>query len=236
MSMRRFALLFDVSRTTVKRKVEFLANQARLSQADWLKSQEVPFYKVEFDDLETFEHTKCKPVTVTLFVESEKSKILGYSVARIGAKGHLAAISRKKYGKRLNESFEKREELFKRMKPFIAQKALIKSDKHPHYLRPLKTHFPDCEHRSFKGVRGSSVTGQGEMKKTSYDPLFRINQSFAMLRDNLKRLSRRTWCTSKNLEALDDQIAIYVDFHNQFLKVSKSERRRRAKLYLDEAS
>jgi hypothetical protein len=227
--MRRFSRLFDVSRTTVKRKVEFLASQARLNQKKWLDSLELPYNNVQFDDLETFEHTKCKPVTVTLFVESKNLKILGYSVAKIGAKGHLAKLSRAKYGIRENNIREKREVLFNEMKPYIAKNAVIGSDRHPHYSKSLKRHFPDCNHKNFKGVRGC-ITGQGELKKVGYDPLFAINQTFAMLRDNLKRLSRRTWCTTKKIEALDDQIAIYIDFHNQFLKTkSKNLKKTRNK-------
>lgn len=217
MSMRRFALLFNVSRTTVKRKVEFLASQARLNQKQWLDSQKSQFEQVEFDDLETFEHTKCKPITITLFVESQHRKILGYSVARIGAKGHLASVSRRKYGKRPNESLVKRNKLFKSLQPYLADHVVIKSDKHPHYHKPLKRYFPNCVHKTFKGVKGA-VTGQGELKKTKFDPLFTVNHTLGMLRDNLKRLTRRTWCTTKKLEALDDQIAIYVDFHNRVLK------------------
>jgi IS1 family transposase len=115
--------------------------------------------------------------------------------------------------------------LLMELRPYIAKDAVIISDKHPHYLQPLKDHFPDCVHKSFKGSKGS-VTGQGELKKIGYDPLFTINQTFAMLRDNLKRLSRRTWCTTKKIQALDDQIAIYVDFHNQFLKTKRKNLRK----------
>ena len=213
--MRRISLIFGINRKTVKKKVHFLANQSRSKQQDWLGSREL-FHCVQFDDLETFEHTKCKPVTITIFVDSRKRKILGHKVARIGAKGKLAAISRKKYGKRKNESFQKREELFKELKPFIHPNALIQSDMNVHYLKPIKKHFSNAQHRVFKGKRGC-VTGQGEMKKGGFDPLFSLNQSFAMIRDNLKRLARRSWCTTKKLDALDDHLALYTDFHNNVL-------------------
>ena len=222
MSMRRFARVFNVSRTTVKRKIEFLAQEARLNQEEWLKSQESTFDFVQFDDLETFESTKCKPLSVTLFVESEKLKILGFSVSSIGAKGKLSKIAQKKYGKRTNNSKEKRDELFLKLKPYISKTAEIRSDKHPHYTSPIAKHFPDCRHLNYKS-RKACVTGQGELKAGGYDPLFNINQTFAMLRDNLKRLSRRTWCTTKKVEALEDQLSIYVDFHNQFLKTKKKK-------------
>lgn len=214
--MRRVALIYKTSRKTVKRKLEFLAAQARLSQEDWLKSQTSPFEDIQFDDLETFEHTKCKPVSVTLFVENKTRKVLGYTVSPIGAKGLLAKISVKKYGKRKNESFKNRRSLFKDLKPYISEQATIHSDESPYYTRPLKEFFPKAVHKKYKGLKGC-VTGQGELKKAHFDPLFSINHTFAMLRANINRLFRRTWCTSKKLKALDDHIALYVDFHNQVL-------------------
>jgi len=214
--MRRVAKLQRISRLTVKRKVQFLAQKARLEHSQWLLNQSKPFEHVQFDDLETFEHTKCKPVTVTIFIEPKNRKILGHTVAKIGAKGKLAKVALKKYGKRKNESFEKREELFLSLSPYIAKSALVQSDMSVHYIKPVLRHFPEASHRVFKGQRGC-VTGQGEMKKTAYDPLFSLNHSFAMIRDNLKRLTRRTWCTTKCLKALDDQISLYTGFHNNFL-------------------
>ncbi len=214
MSMRRFAKLYKTSRTTVKRKLDFLANQARLNQAQWLKQQDL-FVEIQFDDLETFEHSKCKPITVTMVVNSDR-KILGYGVAQIGAKGLLTKAAKAKYGKRPNKSLRMRRTLFNELSPYISEKALIKSDKNPFYKPLIKRQFPKASHETFKGER-SSLTGQGELKKVAYDPLFRINHTFAMLRANINRLVRKTWCTSKKIEALDNHIAIYVDFHNQVL-------------------
>jgi len=217
-SMRRVAKLQCVSRVTVARKVKFLAGQARDKQFKWLMNQPKSFSCVQFDDLETFEHTKCKPVTVTIFIEPRKRKILGHTVAQIGAKGKLAKIALEKYGRRENDSFEKRELLFRSLSPFISKSALIQSDMNIHYIKPVAKHFPDAKHMTFKGVRGC-VTGQGEMKKIKYDPLFSLNHSFAMIRDNLKRLARKSWCTTKSLEALDDQLSLYTCFHNEVLTV-----------------
>ena len=63
----------------------------------------------------------------------------------------------------------------------------------------------------------ASYTWQGELKRTGWDPLFTINHTLAMLRDNIKRLTRRTWCTTKQQSALEDVIAIYMHFHNSRL-------------------
>lgn len=213
MSQRRLAKIYRVSRVTVQRKLKFLAQQSRIKQKKWLESQDFQF--VQFDDLETIEHTKLKPVTVTLCVD-ENRRIIDFCVAQIPAKGHLAKIARKKYGRRANHSFKAREELFSRIKNVVNEKALFQSDQHSHYKSLVKRHFPKAEHQTFKGSQ-SCVSGQGELKKLKYDPLFKINHTFAMLRANINRLIRRTWCTTKKIEALEDHIAMYVNFHNQVL-------------------
>jgi hypothetical protein len=193
----------------------FLAIQAKKSQSFWLKSQPL-FTQVQFDDLETFEHTKCKPITVCMIVNKCNRKIIDFEIAEIPAKGHLAKIARKKYGQRPNNGGKARHRLFKRAKSWIDPKAEFCSDESPMYPKVLKLHFPKSHHIGFKGIRGC-VTGQGELKKTAYDPLFSINHTFAMLRANINRLIRKTWCTSKKMIYLKAHIDIYVDFHNQIL-------------------
>ena len=86
-------------------------------------------------------------------------------------------------------------------------------DEHPRYRDELKAALRDVSVIQYHSVRGS-LTGQGELKRTGWDPLFTINHTLAMLRDNIKRLTRRTWCTTKLQSALMDVIAIYVHFHN----------------------
>ena len=103
-SMRRIALLLNLNRLTVKRKMVFLAKRARENHDKLLKGfHPNPIHEIQFDDLITSEHTKMKPLSVSLAVDGKKRTILGAEVSRIPAFGHLAEKSRKKYGKRPNE-------------------------------------------------------------------------------------------------------------------------------------
>jgi hypothetical protein len=77
----------------------------------------------------------------------------------------------------------------------------------------LKQVNPTWKHITTKGGRGS-VVGYGELKKLGYDPLFSLNHCCAMIRDNLKRLSRRTWCTTKKIENLQNQLNVFQYFYN----------------------
>ena len=214
-SQRRAAFLLRVNRKTITRKFIFLGLAAKYYNSEDRKNFK-PCVEVEFDDLETFEHSKMKPLSVIAMIESRSRRILGFKVARMPAKGLLVKRSLKKYGRRKDERGQKRRELFEELKPFIDPYALIKSDESPHYPKDVKSFFPNCEHKVFKGQRGC-VVGQGELKGGGYDPLFSLNHSYAMLRANLGRLFRRTWNTTKRPERLDLNLGIYMLFHNRFL-------------------
>lgn len=216
-SQRRAALLLGVDRKTVARRFHFLAVQARNEQAEWLeKYKKQPLAQVQFDDLESSIHTKCKPVSVSLAVEPKQRKILSFQVSEMPAKGHLAAISRKKYGPRKDLRPQGWERLMLDLKALVIPNAQFASDENPHYPTHLRAHFPLATHLRFPGGRGA-ITGQGELKKKVFDPLFALNHTCAMLRANLNRLFRKTWCTSKNIQGLIDHISLYVSYHNRTL-------------------
>lgn len=213
-SQRRAAILLGVNRKTVVRKFRFLAEQARLEHQDWLKDlEERPLAAVQFDDLETSEHSKCKPLSVALAVVPKSRKILGFQVSQMPAKGLLAAIAFKKYGPRPDLRSQGWNALFESLKPVTRADAEWLSDQNPHYPEHLKKHHPNAVHQTVKGRRGSNF-GQGELKKIGFDPLFSLNHTCAMLRANLNRLFRRTWCTTKTRQGLIDHLSLYVKYHN----------------------
>jgi hypothetical protein len=205
-----------VSRTTIVRKFLFLARQAE-QKLTAINAAKPMAEIIEYDDLETFEHTKLKPLSVNLAVEAHSGRILSFRVARMPAKGHLAKISRQKYGIRADERQRARDEVMTQIKTLVSPSALIKSDMSSHYPLDVKKYFPLAKHQTFKG-RWGCVVGQGELKKIGYDPIFTINHTFAMLRANINRLVRRTWCTTKKPERLAAHIWLYALFHHDELK------------------
>ena len=46
-----------------------------------------------------------------------------------------------------------------------------------------------------------------------------------MFRDNLKRLSRRSWCTTKRADRLQCLVHLYVCAHNSIIDMKKGRRR-----------
>lgn len=212
-SQRKIALLLNTKLDTVARKLKFLGLQARLFNHHF-RTKHTNIEQLQFDDMESFEHTKLKPLSITLAVEKGTRLMLGFEVSRMPAKGLLASRSIKKYGYRADERTPARERLFRRLRGQIANTATIESDDNPHYRATVRTHFPNCEHKTYLGARGA-ITGQGELKKIKHDPLFSLNHTCAMIRYSVNRLIRKTWCTTKKIQPLIDHLDIYAKFHNQ---------------------
>jgi len=213
-SVRRAARNLNLNRKTVARKLLALGFEAEylLREANYQKPKS---RIIEFDDLETFEHTKCKPLSVTLAVESRTRRILGLEVSSMPAKGLLVKKARK-YGYRRDERKRGRAILFQSIQDFVAEEAVIKSDNNPHYPPDVAEYFPKATHRRYEGKRGS-LGGQGELKKVKFDPLFSLNHTCAMFRANVNRLFRKTWCTTKRADCLRAHLMIYAQYHNENL-------------------
>lgn len=213
-SQRRAAFLLGCNLKTVARKLRHNARLAR-RRVQKKTARYRLCERVQFDDMETFEHSKLKPLSITLAVEAESRRILGFEVSQISAKGHLSEISRKKYGPRPSNRAAKRAKLFSRLQGLVQERATWESDQDPHYPVTVRRFFPKATHLTTPGRRGC-VVGQGELKSGGYDPLFWLNHTAAELRANVNRLFRRSWCTTKKISSLVDHLWLYVDFHNSY--------------------
>jgi hypothetical protein len=163
--------------------------------------------------MESFEHTKLKPLSIPLVVCAQTRRILGFQVASMPAKGLLAERSRRKYGPRADHRKRRALKLLNDLKPVLAPDVQITSDQNPHYPGWIKRSLPQAQHRTTPGKRGA-IVGQGELKKIGFDPLFAFNHTAAMIRYGVSRLVRRTWCTTKRADRLRAHLYIYLHFHN----------------------
>ena len=183
-SIRGEAEVLRVNRKTIARKLVILGEEAKENLER--ENRRRPVTRViEFDDLETFEHTKCKPLSVTLAVQQRTRRFLGVEVSQMPAKGMLVEKA-KKYGQREDRRAQGRERLFTAIKDFVHPEALIKSDANPHYGPDVKRHFPLARHVTYLSRQGTDIGG-GEIKKGGFDPLFSLNHTCASMRENITR-------------------------------------------------
>lgn len=221
MCPRDIAELVGVNIKTIAARLIWQAKLSREKHQHYLQAyieQSGPIKTVQFDDLVTFEHTKCKPLTVPFAVIDGERIPLCFDVASIPAFGHLAKIARKKYPKRKDESQPTRDALFEQLTQWLPPDVTFKTDGHAHYATLIKAYFPEAKHEVFISDRGA-IVGQGELKKTVFDHLFSINHTFATVRAKVNRLNRRTWCTTKKPERLADHIAVFIDVFCDRLKL-----------------
>lgn len=225
MSQRKIAMNLSTTRKTVDRKLLFLARHARSFHAAYLTKME-KISDATFDEMETFEHSKCKPVAIVVAVNSKTRKIIAARVAKMPAKGRLAAISRRRYGRRPDLRPRALRAVLSAIKSVSTPDSILRSDQSPRYPRYVREILPDAIHKSYKGRR-AVIAGLGELKVGGFDPLFSLNHTCAMLRDNIKRLSRRTWCTTKRPDRLQCLVDLYVVAHNFLIDASSASAQQR---------
>jgi len=92
-SMRRSAIISRVTRKTVARRLSYFSKVANRYQENLLLALPA-IGKVHFDDMETSEHTKMKPLSIPIAVEHPSRLILSVDVASMPAKGLLAEKSK----------------------------------------------------------------------------------------------------------------------------------------------
>ena len=219
MSIANIASYLGTSRTTVIRKLKFIAEQKAEENKKLLKSKKGKIEQIVFDELLTHEHTKCKPLSVSMAVEKGTGLILGFQVAKSSATGKLAAIAKRKYSNWVNEEKKGLNTLFDDIMPLFSKKVLIESDKKLIYKPIVKQKLTAANiqftHLRFEGAK-KKERGQGEMinHAREFDPLYWINHTFAMLRYKISRLVRKTWCNTKKQLNLEAHLEIVMCFLN----------------------
>jgi hypothetical protein len=215
-SERETSRMLGIRWETVSRKIVFLGVCSLIWHRRELGRrlrEKGPIREIQFDEMETFEHSKWKPLSLPLAIDPKTRAILDIRVASMPARGLMAARAREKYGNRADDRPKVAGRLWKNLRPFLAQNPDILSDMNPKYPGWIEPHFPEAIHRTVKGRRGC-VVGQGELKRGGFDPLFALNHTAAMLRANINRLFRRTWCTTKLAWKLEMRLWMYVRKHN----------------------
>lgn len=217
-TMRKTAKNLNCNYKTVYRKFLWLSELAKYHH----QSKEFFIQELQFDEMESIEHTKLKPLTIALAV-SESYQLLGVQVGTIPAKGLLSNLSRKKYGPRLDQSSQAVEKLLRSLKVSpMAKSFLIKSDSKPSYKKIVADVFPSQFHETH--IARENKEKRRELKytlaeKKIFDPIFAANQRMAKLRDHIKRLTRRSWCTTKKLINLESHVYLFMAENNGYTLV-----------------
>ncbi len=172
--------------------------------------------RLQMDEMETFEgNRRTRPLTLPIVIHEESMFILDARSAPIRPSGPMPkarkrAIARdaKRFGVRKNESIPCLKRVLGRVARHCesASKIVLTSDE--------KTVYPGLARRAFGKARLTHETYSSKMRRDTANPLFRINLTNAMARDNNGRLRRRSWLASKLKKFLNLQLGVFMVYRN----------------------
>ncbi|MBK7642238.1 MAG: hypothetical protein IPJ19_04190 [Planctomycetes bacterium] len=205
-TLRQIAKTHHCTLRTVARRLDLFGKQGR-GFHEWrmrMRGIATPWEgQFQLDELETFEHNRrLKPVTVPVLVHKPSYCILHAEVGTLPArkplsKANLAKLARyeKLEGdvKRKSESREKMTRCFEALARVCDPKAKV-------FVGTDEKHTYGVALRRLFGERLVHQKTHSSVPRSYKNPLFPINHTFAMLRDNLSRLVRRNWGASKKRE------------------------------------
>ncbi len=211
-SLRQVGRLLNLDCHSVQHKARKISRHLRLLNRNLLVG--LPAGRtVGLDEMETFEHRSIQPVTVPMLVDDESKMVLAVGVApirRTAKKGtrrqkHIDRFEAK-HGKRPDRGRQAVRAIFGRLARLLGNRpATIVTD--------MKSSYATEVHRRF-GPQVAHQTVHSKAPRTTSNPLFSINLTEAMMRDNNGRLRRRSWLVTKRSRALRQQLEMFAAYRN----------------------
>lgn len=200
-TLRRTAVILGLSKNTVLKKMTVLTKKARLLHKQNLEKIKTGY--VQFDEMETFEETKLKPLSIALAIRPKTGEIIDIKVAPMKARSSHSDISRKLYGWRPDLREKACREVMETVKSIARSNITVVSDAKTWYPRVVKEVIPNATHSAHVSRKDS-------------DAMFTLNVVAAKIRSDLARMARRTWCTTKKMWRLQEHLELYIAWNNKY--------------------
>lgn len=213
---RQIARTLRVGVSALQRKARKLARQAGMLHQNL--SARLPVGRTfVLDEEETFEHASIRTVTMPVVVEAKHWFVVVVDVGSIRRLATPGTARRRwqdadeaKHGPRPDESSQRVEAVLRALDARLGgDRLVLRSDLKSSYATLATTVF---------GERVTHERTSGRAPRTTSNPLFPINTTFAMSRDNLGRLRRKSWLVSKKREYLLLQMQQFVVYRNYVRK------------------
>ena len=165
------------------------------------------------DEEETYEGASIRPLTMPVLVDAEHWFILATGVgpirrlARVGsARRRAQEEDERKRGRRPDESKVVTEAVLRTLAALTPTGELtLRSDRKTTYAALTKKVF---------GARCRHETTSSRQRRDPYNPLFVVNTTIAMTRDNCGRLRRKSWLVTKKAAKLVEHLAVFQVYRN----------------------
>ena len=216
-SQRRLAKLLKTNRKTIARKFEWLARWARREHLSQLRQFENSTH-VQLDEMESFEHTRLKPLSLCMAVEPDKAKLIDIQVGTLNYKGRLANFAFSKYGFRKDTSEDACLRVLEGIRNCGIKEVEITTDGKNSYPKLIKKILPEARHSAVKIQKISMVQRLFRKgRRNENDPLFVLNYMAAKIRHDLSRMARKVWVTTKKASCLQAHLDLYMAYVNGYV-------------------
>ena len=166
------------------------------------------------DEEETYESASIRPVTMPVLIERETRLVIGTEVGSIRRLAPANTKRRRKqeteealHGKRKDESKGAVRKVLELLRSKLPPKARL------HLITDQKSTYGPLAKTVF-GDRVTRTEVSSRLARGTYNPLFPINHTLAMTRDNNGRLRRQSWLVTKKRRFLQCQMQLFQVYRN----------------------
>ena len=164
------------------------------------------------DEEETYEGASIRPLTMPVLIDKETWFVVATAVGSIRRLAPLGTTRRvrqdraERHRPRPDQSRQCVQQVLKVLAgKVVTGTVLLHTDQKASYSTVAKSVF---------GERLVHVTTAGSLVRHTHNPLFAINTTLAMSRDNCGRLRRRSWLVTKRAEYLQAHLHIFTAYRN----------------------
>ena len=209
LTMNQISENFKIHKRTIQRKIKWLSEQAIIVHQKALASNELKAAQVQLYEIEAYEHTPLKPLSVIVAINAKTSQILDMRVATRCAPERLLEASIAKYGKRIDTRMSVVADMVKSIAMVLDSDATVTCEAET----VLATAIRSILNESVVVEVAVSIDSSNVRKK---DPLFAVKALCNSLKTDIAVLGPRNMAALKSAETLQDLLNIYIAFNNRY--------------------
>ncbi len=172
--------------------------------------------QLQFDELETYETRRnTRPLSLPILIERQTRFVIWAEAAPIRPHGRMSEKRRRAVAQE-EARFGPRKDLSRRsVKRTLERGADLVGDHEVVLLSTdEKSTYPGIARRVFGAKRLLHRQTNSQLARMTWNPLFAINHTEAMIRDLLGRLRRESWLVSKKRRYLDLGVQMWMAYRN----------------------
>lgn len=168
------------------------------------------------DELETYEQDRrLQPVTVPVLIHRATRFIVHFETADLPARGRLSVRDQARKLAREKSNGRRHSGSSRVVDACFSALASVHAESEPVQLvMDRKRTYPPLVRKHFKDRCSILIREHSKSPRNTVNPLFPINHTLAMMRDQVSRLVRRSWAASKLQAELRHHLWIFAAWRN----------------------